>query len=123
MNLLQNSIDALREKKFATAKKPQIWIEGRAEDGRSFIIVRDNGPGIDAKDLDKIFDPFFTTKEVGKGMGLGLSICYRIVQGYGGQIAVKSEPGNFVNLPWIFPPTPNAASRNWRLNMENLIRL
>ncbi|HXE43430.1 MAG TPA: ATP-binding protein, partial [Candidatus Baltobacteraceae bacterium] len=43
--------------------------------------------------MDKIFDPFFTTKDVGKGMGLGLSICYRILQGYGGKISVKSEHG------------------------------
>ncbi len=43
----------------------------------------------------KFFDPFFTTKDVGEGMGLGLSICYRIVQGYGGRILVNSERGKF----------------------------
>jgi C4-dicarboxylate-specific signal transduction histidine kinase len=93
VNLLQNSMDALAEKKFDAGEKPAIWIEGRASDDRSVIVVRDNGAGIDPKLVDKIFDPFFTTKEVGKGMGLGLSICYRILQGYGGKISVKSEPG------------------------------
>jgi signal transduction histidine kinase len=103
VNLLQNSIDALAEKKFEGAEKPTIWIEGRVEGGRSLIIVRDNGMGIDPKVVDKIYDPFFTTKEVGKGMGLGLSICYRIVQGYGGHIAVKSEQGKFCEFTIDLP--------------------
>ncbi|MGH7988742.1 MAG: sensor histidine kinase, partial [Limisphaerales bacterium] len=93
VNLVQNAIDALAEKKFEDGERATIWIDGRVENNRSLIIVRDNGPGIDPKLTDKIFDPFFTTKEVGKGMGLGLSICYRIVQGYGGRISVKSERG------------------------------
>jgi signal transduction histidine kinase len=65
--------------------------------------VRDNGPGIDGAAMDKIFDPFFTTKEVGKGMGLGLSICYRIMQEAGGQISVRSEPGRFTEFILLFP--------------------
>ena len=103
VNLLQNSIDALAEKKFDGDERPTIWIEGRVEGGRSLIIVRDNGMGIDPKLVDKIYDPFFTTKEVGKGMGLGLSICYRIVQGYGGTISVKSEPGKFCEFTLDLP--------------------
>ncbi|MGD1087278.1 MAG: ATP-binding protein [Verrucomicrobiota bacterium] len=101
VNLLQNSIDALAEKKFDEGRAT-IWIDGRIEGNRSLITVRDNGPGIDPKVVDKIFDPFFTTKEVGKGMGLGLSICYRIVQGYGGQISVKSERGKFCEFTLDF---------------------
>jgi signal transduction histidine kinase len=102
VNLLQNSIDALAEKKFEGDDKPTIQITGNINGDRSLIIVRDNGPGIDPKIVDKIFDPFFTTKEVGKGMGLGLSICYRIVQGYGGQISVKSEGGKFTEFTLDF---------------------
>ncbi|HTX20553.1 MAG TPA: ATP-binding protein [Candidatus Aquilonibacter sp.] len=103
VNLVQNSIDALAEKKFEGDEKPTIWVEGRMEGDRSLIIVRDNGMGIDPKLVDKIFDPFFTTKEVGKGMGLGLSICYRIVQGYGGTIAVKSEAGKYCEFTIDLP--------------------
>jgi signal transduction histidine kinase len=109
VNLIQNAIDALREKKFPEGESPQIWIEGRMESDRSIIILRDNGPGIDPKIMDKIFDPFFTTKDVGKGMGLGLSICYRIVQGYGGKISVKSEPGKFCQFTLDFPANAEAA--------------
>jgi two-component system sensor histidine kinase PhcS len=109
VNLLQNSLDALKEKKFTGDEKPTVWIEGRVENGRSILSVRDNGAGIDARHLDKIFDPFFTTKEVGEGMGLGLSICYNIVQEYGGKISVKTEPGKFCEFTLEFPVKTNQA--------------
>jgi two-component system sensor histidine kinase PhcS len=108
-NLLQNSFDALMTKSFQ-GEKPAIWIEGRVENGSSILSVRDNGPGIAAADLDKIFDPFFTTKDVGEGMGLGLSICYRIVQESGGRISVKTEPGKFCEITLEFPARPNQAT-------------
>ena len=101
-NLFQNSVDALKSKPF-DQDHPTITIEGRVENGRSRLILRDNGPGIEKKHLDKIFDPFFTTKEVGKGMGLGLGICYRIVQEFGGTISVASEPGQFCEFTLDFP--------------------
>ena len=77
--------------------------------GSSILSVRDNGTGIDPKHLDKIFDPFFTTKDVGEGMGLGLSICYSIVQEYGGKISVKTEPGKFCEFTLEFPVKANQA--------------
>ena len=101
-NLLQNSLDALRTKSFQD-EKPAIRIEGRVENGSSILSVRDNGPGIAPADVGKIFDPFFTTKDVGEGMGLGLSICYRIVQEAGGKISVKTEPGKFCEFILEFP--------------------
>jgi signal transduction histidine kinase len=102
VNLLQNSLDAMKGKTYEH-EKPAIRIEGRAEPGRSLLIVRDNGMGIGAEHLDKIFDPFFTTKDVGEGMGLGLSICYRIVQEYEGRILVKTERGKFCEFTLEFP--------------------
>ncbi len=110
VNLVQNAIDALREKEFNNGEKPQIWINGKLEGNRSIITVRDNGPGIEQKIVNKIFDPFFTTKEVGKGMGLGLSICYRIVQGYGGKISVNSERGRYCEFVLDFPADADAAT-------------
>jgi two-component system sensor histidine kinase PhcS len=103
-NLLQNSLDALKTKTF-TDEKPTIRISGRVENGVSFLTVRDNGPGIAAEHLDKIYDPFFTTKDVGEGMGLGLSICYRIVREAKGKISVQTEPGKFCEFTLEFPAT------------------
>ncbi|MCU0782646.1 MAG: ATP-binding protein [Verrucomicrobia bacterium] len=101
-NLMQNSLDALKIKTF-TDEQPTIWIGGRAETGRRFLTIRDNGTGIASQHLDKIFDPFFTTKDVGEGMGLGLSICYRIVQECEGRISVNTQPGKFCEFTLEFP--------------------
>ncbi|HMP83126.1 MAG TPA: ATP-binding protein [Verrucomicrobiota bacterium] len=103
VNLLENSLDALGAKQFTNGESPAIHIESRVESGTSILKVRDNGPGIKKENLDKIFDPFFTTKDVGAGMGLGLSICYRIMQDFNGRITVKSEPGKFTEFALEFP--------------------
>jgi signal transduction histidine kinase len=101
-NLLQNSLDALKNKTFEN-ERPTIWIEGEVAAGRSTVIIRDNGTGIAQEHLDKIFDPFYTTKDVGQGMGLGLAICYRIVQDCEGRIQVRTEPGKFCEFRLEFP--------------------
>lgn len=102
VNLFQNSLDALRQKTFA-GEKPAIWIRGAVEAGRCVVTIRDNGEGIDADAINKVFDPFFTTKDVGEGMGLGLTICHRIVREYQGRITVRSERGKFSEFRLEFP--------------------
>jgi signal transduction histidine kinase len=109
VNLLQNSLDAMRQKKFEN-ETPAISIVGRMAGDRSLITVRDNGPGIERKHLDKIFDPFFTTKDVGEGMGLGLSICHRIVKGFDGRISVDTEVGRYCEFTLDFPAKVNPAA-------------
>ena len=61
--------------------------------GIHHVEIADNGAGIEPTVLERIFDPFFTTREVGRGMGLGLPICYAIVMAHGGALTVKSVPG------------------------------
>jgi two-component system sensor histidine kinase PhcS len=102
LNLLQNSIYALKAKSFEK-EQPTIWIEGRLERDKSVLVVRDNGTGIGEEHLNKIFDPFYTTKDVGEGMGLGLAMCHRIVQDCEGRISVRTEPGKFCEFSLEFP--------------------
>jgi C4-dicarboxylate-specific signal transduction histidine kinase len=103
VNLVQNSLDALKAKQFTGGEQPTVTIAGRVENGMSLLVFGDNGTGIKPELLDKIYDPFFTTKDVGDGMGMGLSICHRVVQEYGGHIRVKSEPGKFCEFTLEFP--------------------
>jgi C4-dicarboxylate-specific signal transduction histidine kinase len=103
VNLLQNALDALRKKSFSDGAVPTIWLRGSVENDESVITVRDNGEGIAPEDIDKIFDPFFTTKDVGEGMGLGLSICYRIIKQHGGRIQVQSERNAYSEFVLRFP--------------------
>jgi two-component system sensor histidine kinase PhcS len=102
VNLIQNSLDALRDK-VPNVEPPVIYIAGRQEEGKVLITVRDNGEGIDPQNLARIFDPFFTTRDVGKGMGMGLSICYRIIQELRGTISVQSERGKFCQFTIEIP--------------------
>jgi two-component system sensor histidine kinase PhcS len=103
VNLIQNAIDATRGKTYPAGERPTIRIEGHHEPGAHKLTIRDNGPGIPAEHIDKIFDPFYTTKDVGEGMGLGLSICYRIMAECQGKISVRTEPGKFCEFTLEFP--------------------
>src|SRR6202007_2062754 len=62
-------------------------------DGRILMRVVDNGCGIEPDNLERVFDPFFTTKAAGAGVGLGLSLCQRIILANFGTIRIDSEIG------------------------------
>jgi signal transduction histidine kinase len=57
------------------------------------IVISDDGPGIAPELHSKIFDPFYSGREAGRGLGFGLSKCWRIVTLHGGWIDVSSQPG------------------------------
>jgi len=85
LSLLMNAVDAV-------TPIGKVHIRTYLKDQRIHIEIRDNGCGIAAADLPHIFDPFFTRKDVGKGMGLGLTVCRNVIQAHQGEISVKSKP-------------------------------
>lgn len=86
LNLVRNSIEVLQDYK---SQKPCLTLEVLVKSG-IIIKVKDNGPGIDAENINKLFDLYFTTKT--NGMGVGLSICRSIVEAHGGQITAYNNP-------------------------------
>jgi signal transduction histidine kinase len=73
------------------------------------VTVWDNGAGIPREIIHKIYDPFFTSKDVGKGMGLGLSITHQILNRHGAHIEVDTKQGEFTCFTIFFsPPDPDA---------------
>src|SRR5215469_10786286 len=104
INLIQNAHDACNSQE-SSGYLPEITIEAIVEEERVTITIEDNGIGIPSEAMDNIFDPFFTTKPVGKGMGLGLSICAAISKSHGGHLSVRSVAGKgtkvMVNLPVV----------------------
>jgi two-component system NtrC family sensor kinase len=92
LNLLNNAIDAITERHGCEGGELSIQA-GPDTDGRVRISVKDNGAGISSENLKKIFAPFFTTKPPGKGTGLGLYVCYGIIEGMGGTMEVESQGG------------------------------
>jgi signal transduction histidine kinase len=102
VNLLSNAIDALREQNEQPHKQIVIHSE-KVEEQLICVRIVDNGSGIEPHLLDKIFDPFFTTKDVGKGTGLGLWICYQIIQKHKGKIEVNSVQGQGTTFAITLP--------------------
>jgi signal transduction histidine kinase len=76
----------------------------RVRGGQNLLIeIVDTGTGIAAADLPRVMETFFTTKPPGKGTGLGLPICRRIVEAHGGTISIESEPGKGTTVRIVLP--------------------
>ncbi len=102
LNISLNAIDAMQPDGGTLTVSTSL----DSEKNEVAVIISDTGCGIEKENLTKIFEPFFTTKEAGSG--LGLSICYEIMQQHSGRITVESEPGKgstfSVWLPQVATP-------------------
>jgi hypothetical protein len=85
--LCQNALDAL-------GHRGQIEVSVNREGDEASIAVADDGPGIVAEQRSHIFEPFYSARQAGRGVGMGLSKCWRIVTGHGGRIEVGSRAGS-----------------------------
>jgi two-component system NtrC family sensor kinase len=92
LNLLNNAFDAV-EAKNDSQGQGLVTVSVETGDSQALLRIQDNGKGIDSENLKRIFTPFFTTKPVGQGTGLGLPVCYGIVEKMGGSIKVQSSVG------------------------------
>jgi signal transduction histidine kinase len=99
----QVMLNVIKNAKESMPSGGALFVRTMFSDGFVRIVVRDTGVGIPEALKDKIFEAFFTTKQKVKGAGLGLSVCYGIVKGHGGDITVESEVGKgtsfIVSLP------------------------
>ena len=103
LNVITNAQQAVSEGDRAKA----LRIEVSAKGGMAHLEFADDGHGIASEDLPRVFDPFFTTREVGKGSGLGLSMCHRIVHQHGGTINIDSVAGKGATVTIELPAAPS----------------
>jgi PAS domain S-box-containing protein len=96
INIIKNALQAM----------PQgggLTVNGYLHKDEVEIIFEDTGKGLSPQELDQIFEPFYSTKPGAKGMGLGLSICQKILDRYGGRLAVASQEGEGTKVSVILP--------------------
>ncbi|WP_051315251.1 tetratricopeptide repeat-containing sensor histidine kinase [Algoriphagus terrigena] len=110
INLFNNAFYACANAEFRKENpdvKPMVELStklvGDTDRRQIQITVSDNGPGIPSAIADKVFQPFFTTKPSGQGTGLGLSLSYDIVKAHGGELKLKSKPGELTTFTIFLP--------------------
>ncbi len=114
LNLVVNALDALRagggNRSGNEDGEGTVTIRTGREDDHVVLQVEDTGCGVPAGHLHAVFEPFFTTKS--KGLGLGLSVCYSVVEAHNGEIFLDSKSGGptrvTVRLPLGRQPEPPA---------------
>ena len=88
----------------------EITFDANRDNGSVILTYRDNGKGMNEKDLAKIFDPFFTTKRSQGGSGLGMHIVHNLViQTLGGSISCRSKPGEGIMMTMKIPAAEKVA--------------
>jgi two-component system sensor histidine kinase PilS (NtrC family) len=102
VNLIENAIDALRER--GDGRRLAVTVTGA--NGTAALRVADNGPGVPAAALPHLFEPFFTLKT--GGTGLGLAIAWRTVEAHGGRIETTGAPGAGLAVTVVLPATEEA---------------
>ncbi|MEX8495944.1 sensor histidine kinase, partial [Sphaerotilus sp.] len=101
VNLLTNAIDAL-----AGTAAPRITVHAHRTGEQIQLVIGNNGPAITPDVLRRLFEPFVTTKPAGKGLGLGLVLSARLVQGFGGRLQGGNLDASGVAFTIELPAAP-----------------
>lgn len=104
VNLLLNAADAC-------GGEWTVTVRAASEVGRVVAWVADDGPGLPEGAEEQLFEPFFTTKARGEGTGLGLAVCRRLMEGFGGEIrAERADRGASFRLVFSSAGAPGEAA-------------
>ena len=96
IHVLNNALEATED-----LDRPKTECTAEREDNKALIVIKDNGVGIEEKDLSKIFYPFFTTKP--EKMGMGLAVVQKLLGDMGGTIEIESVHGKGTEAKMILP--------------------
>ena len=105
VNLLVNAEQALTDMGAEAHVTLRTWFD--EPKGRVLVSVSDNGPGIPPAQRARVFEPFFTTKGVGKGTGVGLALCHRIVESHHGMLEVDESSAGGARFTVALPRAPD----------------
>jgi two-component system NtrC family sensor kinase len=100
LNLLLNAVDAIGS---VESNQGKLTVTTRRISNEVRVSVADTGKGIPLERLNRIFEPFYTTKAPGRGTGLGLSVCHRVIKQHGGHILVNSTIGKGTEFTVVLP--------------------
>lgn len=107
-NLVKNAIEASAE------EGGDVYIESVTEGDTHLIRIRDNGTGVAPDDLPRLGQAFFTTKRE-NGTGLGLAVCFQIMEQHHGRVLVDSTPGGGSTFTLAFPESAKVTARLTRM--------
>jgi signal transduction histidine kinase len=100
INIILNALDSMVE------GKGELKLTSKFVNNEFTVTIADNGEGIPPDRVSRIFEPFFTTKAPGRGTGLGLSVCHRIIKQHGGYIQVDSLVDEGTKFTIVLPQNP-----------------
>jgi PAS domain S-box-containing protein len=96
LNLIKNALQAMTQ-------GGRLEVGGGIGNGQLVISFVDTGVGLSSQEMTKVFEPFYSTKDGLQGLGLGLPICRKILERYGGCLEVASHPGKGTEMKVILP--------------------
>jgi signal transduction histidine kinase len=112
INMIKNSIESM-------PNGGNIFVSIKEKNGEVFLSILDEGDGIPENSLQKVGEPFFTTKT--SGTGLGLSVCFRIIEKHGGKVFITSELKKGTKIVCIFPTVQQKQySENEKVKIRDL---